>query len=113
MGAAAGQLMGEASRAFLRHVVGTYYRDATRVHEEGTTFIWQRTFLHALRRFRDAVLRRGHSMRRLYVNRFYTNLTGVVPLTDRDKYWPLVTITDSGQSTLTAALPTSSIGLTW
>ena len=42
-------------------------------------------------------------MRRLYVNRYYTNLVGVVPLQARDKYRPLVTITDSGQSTLTPA----------
>jgi hypothetical protein len=95
--------MGEASRAFLRHVVGTYYRDATRVHEEGATFIWQRTFLHALRRFRDAVLRRGHAMRRLFVNRFYTNLVGVVPERDREKYESLATIDDNGQTTLATA----------
>ena len=39
------------------------------------------------------------------VDRYYTNLTGVVPLADRDKYWPLVTITDNGQSTLTDGYP--------
>ena len=74
----------------------------TRVHEENATFIWQRTFLHALRRFRDAVLRRGHAMRRHYVNRFYTNLVGVVSETDRNKYNFLAAINESGQSTLTA-----------
>ena len=74
----AGQLMSEPSRAFLRHVVGTYYCDATRVHEDGATFIWERTYHDSLRRFRDAVLRRGYAMRKLYVetsqNRFGTHV---------------------------------------
>ena len=94
-------LMGEAARAFLRHVVSTYYCDATRVHEDGATFIWQRTFHRALLHYRDAVLRRGYAMRKLYANRLYTNLTGVVPDADRDKYTSLVTIATDGQSTLT------------
>ena len=37
----------------------------------------------------------------LYANRLYTNLTGVVPDADRDKYTSLVTIATDGQSTLT------------
>ena len=40
---ASNKLMSEASRALLRHMIGTYYRDATRVHENGATFIWERT----------------------------------------------------------------------
>ena len=102
IGSVPNELMGEASRAFLRHVVGIYYRDMTRVHEEHATFIWERAFLDALRRFRDAVLRRGHTMRRHYVNRFYTNLVGVVSETDRNKYNFLAAISESGQTTLTA-----------
>ena len=103
MGAQRGQLMNEPSRAFLRHVVGTYYRDATRVHENGATFIWERTYHDSLRRFRDAVLRRGYAMRKLYVNRIHTNLVGVVSDADRMKYSSLASITPTGHTTLTPA----------
>jgi hypothetical protein len=36
-------------------LVGAYYRDVTRVHENKVAFVWERTFHHALRAFRDAV----------------------------------------------------------
>ena len=87
----------------LTHHVGTYYRDATRVHEDGATFIWERTYHDSLRRFRDAVLRRGYAMRKLYVNRIHTNLVGVISDTDRMKYSSLASITQAGHTTLTPA----------
>ena len=102
------KLMSEASRALLRHAVGTYYRDATRVHENGAAFIWQRTYHDTLRRFRDAVLRRGYAMRRLFVHRKYTNLVGTVSDNDRAKFAPLATISPSGHTQLSAAF-TSAI----
>ena len=43
-------------------------------------------------------------MRRLYTHRLYSNLTGVVPEVDRNKYNHLITISPDGDSTLTAAL---------
>ena len=79
------------------------YRDATRVHENGATFIWERTYHDSLRRFRDAVLRRGYAMRKLYVNRINTNLVGVVSDADRMKYSSLASITPTGHTTLTPA----------
>jgi PAS domain-containing protein len=97
------KLMNIPARAFLRHVIGVYYRDATRVHENGATFLWERTFHHALKQFRDAVLRRGHAMRRLFVHRRFTNLTGIVAEVDREKYDKLVTIDQSGTSQLKPA----------
>jgi hypothetical protein len=103
MGAQRGQLMSEPSRAFLRHVVGTYYRDATRVHENGTAFIWQRTYHDSLCRFRDAILRRGYAMRKLHINRIYTNLVGEVSEADRMKYSPLATVSQTGHTALTSA----------
>ena len=89
----------------------TYYCDATRVHEDGATFIWQRTFHRALLHYRDAILRRGYAMRKLYANRMYTNLTGVVPESDRKKYTSLVTITLDGQSTLTSNADTAATAI--
>ena len=65
--------------------------------------IWERTFHDALRRLRDAVLRRGYAMRKLYVNRIYTNLTGIVSDDDRMKFAPLAAISPSGRTQLTTA----------
>ena len=94
-------LMGEASRAFLRHTVGTYYRDVTRVHENKVAFVWERTFHHALRAFRDAVLRRGYAIRLQYVHRINTSLTEQVPEETRKKFGILASITETGTTTLT------------
>ena len=66
-------------------------------------FVWERTFHHALRSFRDAVLRRGHAIRLLYVHRVNTNLTEQVPRETREKYDILATITEAGETTLTPA----------
>ena len=94
-------LMGEASRAFLRHTVGAYYRDVTRVHENKVAFVWERTFHHALRAFRDAVLRRGYAIRLQYVHRINTSLTEQVPEETRKKFGILASITETGTTTLT------------
>ena len=95
------RLMGEASRAFLRHTVGAYYRDVTRVHENKVAFVWERTFHHALRAFRDAVLRRGYAIRLQYVHRINTSLTEQVPKETRTKFGILASITETGETTLT------------
>ena len=94
-------LMGEAPRAFLRHTVGAYYRDVTRVHENKVAFVWERTFHHALRAFRDAVLRRGYAIRLQYVHRINTSLTEQVPEETRKKFGILASITETGMTTLT------------
>jgi hypothetical protein len=67
------------------------------------TLLAKRTFHHALKQFRDAVLRRGHSMRRLFIHRRFTNLTGIVSDVDRKKYGKLADIDQSGTSTLQPA----------
>ena len=95
------RLIGEASRAFLRHTVGAYYRDVTRVHENKVAFVWERTFHHALRAFRDAVLRRGYAIRLQYVHRINTSLTEQVPEETRKKFGILASITETGTTTLT------------
>ena len=42
-------------------------------------------------------------MRKLYVNRIYTNLTGIVSDDDRMKFAPLAAISPSGRTQLTTA----------
>ena len=64
------------------------------------TFVWERTFHHALRAFRDAVLRRGHTMRLMYVHRINTSLTEQVPEETRKKHDILASITENGKTTL-------------
>ena len=64
-------------------------------------FVWERTFHHALRAFRDAVLRRGYAIRLQYVHRINTSLTEQVPEETRKKFGILASITETGTTTLT------------
>ena len=80
-------------------MVGAYYRDVTRVHENKVAFVWERTFHHALRAFRDAVLRRGHAVRLMYVHRINTSLTEQVPEETRKKHDILASITEADKLT--------------
>ena len=91
-----GELIGEPARAFLRHAVGNYYAAATRVSTEGELFRWQTTYHWTLLKFRDAVLRRCHGIRRHYVARKHTHLVSVVSETERMAYPELVGITEEG-----------------
>ena len=77
------------------------------MHENKVAFVWQRTFHHALRAFRDAVLRRGHQMRLLYVYRVNTKLTEQVPEEARVKYGILASVDEHGKTTLTRAFRTA------
>ena len=61
----------------------------------------ERTFHHALRAFRDAVLRRGYAIRLQYVHRINTSLTEQVPEETRKKFGILASITATGETTLT------------
>jgi hypothetical protein len=73
------QLLPEQARAFLRHTLGQYYAEATRVQEHGTTFRWQHVHARALSRFRDAVIRWAKKIQLLYATRKYSTLTKQVP----------------------------------
>ena len=68
------ELLGEATRAFLRHAVGKWYASMTAVHREKTVFIWQATFLAALNSFKNAV--RGRKATSLRVLRDELALCG-------------------------------------
>ena len=68
------------------------------------TFAWERTFHHALRAFRDAVLRRGHAIRLMHVHRINTSLTEQVPEETRKKHDILASIAKNGKTTLAPAL---------
>ena len=45
---------------------------------EGAIFAWQHAYLGALKRLRTAALRWAHTIRRHYVSRNYSKLTGQV-----------------------------------
>jgi tRNA/tmRNA/rRNA uracil-C5-methylase (TrmA/RlmC/RlmD family) len=63
----------------------------------------ERTFHHALRAFRDAVLRRGYAIRLQYVHRINTSLTEQVPEETRRKHDILASIAGNGETTLAPA----------
>ena len=96
--------MPESTRAFLRHVVGLYYRDATRIHRKGSRIRWEYTFRDAIVNFQKALMRYAYSMRRLYANRKHTNLTAVVPDEDRDRFAEVLQIKTDGTFVISAAL---------
>ena len=56
-------LLPEAALAFIRHAVGKYYRDATRIAADHARIHWKKTLRDAMLSFRDAVLRYGHAIR--------------------------------------------------
>ena len=96
--------MPESTRAFLRHAVGLYYRDATRIHRNGSRIRWEYTFRDAIVNFQKALMRYAYSMRRLYANRKHTNLTAVVPETDRDRFAEVLKIRTDGTFVISTAL---------
>ena len=98
------QLLPESTRAFLRHAVGLYYRDATRIHRNGSRTCWEYTFRDAIANFQKALMRYAYSMRRLYANRKHTNLTAVVPETDRDRFAEVLKIRTDGTFVISSAL---------
>ena len=97
-------LINEASRAFFRHAVRWWYAALTRVHREGAAFVWQSTFYTALTKFREAVVRYAIQIRRHYIHRKHTNLTAIVPTSQRARFHTLIAIQPDGTYTLTDAL---------
>ena len=97
-------LLNEASRAFFRHAVRWWYAALTRVHKEGAAFVWQSTFYTTLTKFREAVTRYAVQIRRHYIQRKHTNLTAIVPASQRTRFNTLITIQLDGTYTLTDAL---------
>ena len=97
-------LLNEASRAFFRHAVRWWYAALTRVHKEGAIFTWQSTFYTTLTKFREAVIRYAVQIRRHYIQRKHTNLTAIVPASQRARFNTLITIQLDGTYTLTDAL---------
>ena len=98
------QLLPESTRAFLRHAVGLYYRDATRIHRKGAHIRWEYTFRDAITNFKKALMRYAYAMRRLYANRKHTNLVAVVPEEDRNRFADVITIKTDGTFKIASAL---------
>jgi hypothetical protein len=96
-------LLKVVSRAFIRHAIRTYYRDATAVHLKGAIFRWESTFHASLTRFRDAILRTCHGIRLFFIRREHTHLVEFVPEETREKYTEVVTMNERGSAKLTPA----------
>ena len=86
------------------HAVRWWYAALTRVHKEGAIFNWQSTFYTTLTKFREAVIRYAVQVRRHYIQRKHTNLTAIVPASQRARFNTLLTIQLDGTYTLTDAL---------
>ena len=96
-------LLNEASRAFFRHAVRWWYAALTRVHKEGAIFTWQSTFYATLTKFSEAARRYAVQIRRHYIQRKHTNLTAIVPASQRARFNTLIAIQPDGKFTLTDA----------
>ena len=97
------QILDELTRAFLRHAVRWWYASLTAVQHDGEIFRTEACFHMTLRKFREAVIRKCLSIRKHWIKREHTNLTGVVPEDERKRYGPLAKIQLDGQYTLTTA----------
>ena len=96
-------LLKVTSRAFIRHAVRTYYRDATAIDLKGATFRWESTFHASLLRFCDAVLRTCHGIRLFFIRREHTHLVEFVPEETRTKYTEVIIMSERGEVKLTSA----------
>ena len=97
-------LLGELTRAFLRHAVRWWYASMTAVLKEKRIFIWQSCYHMTLVKFREAVIRNCHSIRIHYVHRTYTQLTEVIPEKERERYANVAKIQIDGRYTIAVAL---------
>ena len=71
---------------------------------DGIVFCWQRVFHRALVSFRSAVYRYCRGIRLHYIRRKYTDLIGIIPEVDRQRFSQLATIELNGTYELTSPL---------
>ena len=76
----------------------------TAVNKQKKVFVWQTCYYITLTKFREAVIRQCASIRRHYIHRKYTSLTGVVPEEERIKYGKLAKIAINGDYSVSSAL---------
>ena len=76
----------------------------TAVLKEKKTFIWQTCFHMTLLKFREAVIRKCAEIRRHYIHRRHTKLTGIVPEEERKKFGSVAKIELHGDYALNPAL---------
>ena len=98
------KLLNMVTRAFLRHAVRWWYACMVKVHHEKKIFVWKTCYHITLTKFREAVVRKCLSIRRHYIHRQYTDLTGVVPEEERARYGAVAKIEISGTYTISRAL---------
>ena len=79
----------------------------TAVHKENKIFIWQSCFHTTLVKFKEAVVRMCTSIRRHFIHRKHTSLTGVVSEEGRTKHEIVAKINLHGEYTVSQALETA------
>ena len=99
-----GELLNETVRAYLRHAVRWWYASMTKVYKEGKIFNINKVYLQTLEGIRDAGIRYGVQMRRLYTHRKYTDLTEVAPEEARIRFINIVSIDEAGTYTISPTL---------
>ena len=102
-----GRLMSETSRAWLRHAVRWWYAAMTEIDKNGGMFTAAYTLEKAVTGFREAAVRWAVSIKAHYVTRKHTKLTGVVSRKERERFKTIVSITETGQYTLTDTFTTA------
>jgi hypothetical protein len=98
-----GHLMSETSRAWLRHAIRWWYAAMTEIDKNGGVFTAAYTLEKAVTGFKEAAVRWAVSIKTHYIARKYTKLTGVVSRKERERFKTIVSITETGQYTLTTA----------
>ena len=90
------KLLDLATRALLRHAVGVFYAQATKVADDKTVFVWQVAFHKTLTNFHQAVVRFGKSISLFHTHRLYTKLTDTTPHTTRERFSSIIEFETGG-----------------
>ena len=98
------KIIGETTRAWLRHAVRWWYAAMTHIDKQGGLFSAAETLKSALHGFRGAVVhvRWAVSIRMHYIARKFTKLVGVVADSERAKFNTVVSKEKDGRYQLTA-----------
>ena len=97
------KLLGEATRAFIRHAIRWWYAAMREIDIQGGTFVSELVMLRTVQSYRESVVRYAVSIRKHYIHRVHTKLVEMVSEETRTRFSDLVSIQEDGTYSLTPA----------
>ena len=94
-------LLGESTRAFIRHAIRWWYAAMRAIDVQGGTFVHELIMVRTLQSYKESVVRYAVSIRKHFIHRQHTKLQGVVSEETRARFSTLVSIGMEGHYQLT------------